>query len=502
MHISEIRNFASGNDENTLMIILILRILEKLFIIYFMLYLLIDVGLFFYSFVVFRRRQRLATGDYDWNKHPVSVIVPAYNEEVSIAYCAEMLLSLDYPSYELIIVNDGSVDRTMEKLKENFALKQSQTRQATPLVTSFVREVYTDEYRPLTVIDKANGGKADSLNAGINYARGHYFCTIDADSLLDNQALKSVVRPFIEDSRTMVSGGQLAASNDVELKDNVVVSSKIPKNIWVLWQIIEYIKSFMVSRIGLSKINALLLMSGAFSMYRYDELLNIGGFLSSQNRHPYIKKHIGIGKSTVCEDMEIVVSLFKYRHESGKKAKARFIPGPVCWTEVPGKGKNLFKQRVRWHQGLIESLNIHRSMVFEPRYGATGLIGMPYYLVFEMMAPVMKVLAILFIIVAAWVNMLNMQWVVLMIVGIILLTAIITSGITAIVEYWSLSQSQTNRNALRYKNFKDWLILIFAGILGEFTYSFYKLVAQLKGFAQFFSNKSQWQKFERKGIKT
>lgn len=482
------------------MIYFIVRIIEKLFILYFVLYLLIDIGLFLYSFVIFRRRQNLPSNDYNWTQHPVSIIVPAYNEEVSIAYCAEMLLRLDYPDYELIIVNDGSSDNTLEKLLNEFSLELQAEKDAQTFNTSKIRKVYKHWNLKLTVIDKVNGGKADSLNAGINYATGRYVCTIDADSLLDNQALKSVVRPFIEDSRTMVSGGQLAASNDVTLQNNQVVSSRMPKNIWVLWQILEYIKSFMVSRIGLSKINALLLMSGAFSMFRRDELVKIGGFLSAQNRHSYINKYIGTGKQTVCEDIEIVVRLFKYRYENKQKAKTRFIPGPVCWTEVPEKGKNLFKQRARWHQGLIESLQIHRSMIFEPRYGATGLLGMPYYLIFEMMAPVMKVLAMIFIVVAGLMNILNLQWVILMLMSIILLTAIITSGITAIVEYWSLAQSVTNRDALRYKTFKDWVVLIFTGILGEFTYSFYKLLAQHKGFANVLGKKSEWKKFERKGI--
>lgn len=485
------------------MIYFILRILEKLFIVYFVLYLLIDIGLFFYSFSVFRKRKNPTKKDYNWNQHPVSIIVPAYNEEVSIAHCANMLLRLDYPNYELIIVNDGSSDNTLEKLLNEFPLEEQQVEKDTQtLNTSNICKIYTHSDLKLIVIDKVNGGKADSLNAGINYATGLYVCTIDADSLLDNQALKSVVRPFVEDSRTMVSGGQLAASNDVTLQNNQVVSSKMPRNIWVLWQIIEYIKSFMVSRIGLSKINALLLMSGAFSMFRRDELLKVGGFLSAQNNHPYIKKHIGTGKQTVCEDMEIVLRLFKYRHDSKQKAKTKFIPGPVCWTELPEKGKNLFKQRARWHQGLIESLYIHRSMIFEPRYGATGLLGMPYYLIFEMISPIIKVLAIVFIILAGMLDMLNLQWVLLMLVSIILLTAIITSVITAIIEYWSLSQSATNRDALRYKTFKDWLMLIFAGILGEFSYSFYKLFAQLNGFVNVIRKKSDWKKFERKGIKS
>ncbi|NCD41190.1 MAG: glycosyltransferase family 2 protein [Bacteroidia bacterium] len=483
------------------MLYTILRIIEKLLALYFILYLIIDIGLFLYAFIVFRRGQKKPSKDYNWEQHPVSVLVPAYNEEVSIAYCTDMLMRLDYPNYELIIINDGSSDATMEKLIQRFSLKPKEGNPVQALTTSKIRSIYQHPVLKLMVIDKENGGKADALNAGINYATGRYICTIDADSLLDNQALKSVVRPFIEDPRTMVSGGQLAASNDVKLVNNQVVSSKMPKNIWVLWQILEYIKSFMVSRLGLSKINALLLMSGAFSMFRHDEILQVGGFLSAQNRHPYIKAHVGTGKQTVCEDMEIVVRLFKYRYDKKQKAKTQFIPGPVCWTEVPEKGKNLFKQRARWHQGLIESLYIHRTMLFEPRYGATGLLGMPYYLLFEMIAPVIKVLAIIFLFVAGSMHLLNMQWVLLMLVSVILLTAIITSVITAIVEYWSLTQAKTNRDALRYKTFKDWLLLISAGILGEFSYAFYKMFAQLKGFIYVIGKKNEWKKFERKGIK-
>ncbi|MGM0565852.1 MAG: glycosyltransferase family 2 protein [Bacteroidota bacterium] len=480
---------------------LLLRIIEKLFIIYFVLYLLIDIGLFLYSFIAFRRKRAIPkTKTPDWKNHPVTIIVPAYNEEVSISYCARMLLQLDYPTYELIIVNDGSSDTTLAKLKETFSLKEIEKKQQNPLTTENIRSVYRNEEGSLTIIDKENGGKADSLNAGINYANGKYICTIDADSILESQALKSVVRPFFEDSRTMITGGQLAASNEVVLENNRVVSSKIPKNIWVLWQIIEYIKSFMVSRVGLSRINALLLMSGAFSMFRYDDLINIGGFLSKQNNHPYVARHVGLGRQTVCEDLEVVVRLFKYRRDNNKKAKIFFLPEPVCWTEVPEKGRNLFNQRARWHQGLVETLSIHRSMIFEPRYGSTGLIGLPYYFIFEMLAPLMKILAILFLIVSAVLDILNVQWILLILVGVILLTAIITSGITAVVEYWSLSKSETNRNALRYKNFADWSTLILTSIMGEFSYSFYKMTAQMKGLLDFIRKKNDWKKFERKGI--
>ncbi|MFO8054953.1 MAG: glycosyltransferase [Bacteroidales bacterium] len=489
--------------------IFILRIIEKLLIVYFVFYLLVDIILFLYAFIVFlskprgdaRSVQSLVAED-ELQKHRVTVIVPAYNEAVSVNHCAEMLLHLDYPAFEVIVVNDGSSDNTLEALLEHFSFRPvSFPSDPLPLNTAAVRHIYQAEDFPLTVIDKENGGKADAINAGINFAGGRYVCTIDADSMLDEQALKKVVQPFIMDPRTIVAGGQLAPSNDMVLRNNRVVSAKTPGNIWVLWQIIEYIKSFMVSRLSLSRVNALLIMSGAFSMFRHEELLEAGGFLSRHNEHPYIVKTIGRGKQTVCEDMEIVVRLFKYRHEQKEKAKAVFLPGPVCWTEVPEKGNDLFKQRERWHRGLIESLLMHREMIFEPKYKATGLIGMPYYVFLEMLAPLVKLFAIAFVIVAAWIQMLNMKWVLLLVIGIMLLTAIISGGITAIVEYWSRDQSDTNRETLRYKNFKEWSILILAAIAGEFSYSFFKFAAQLKGFRNVILKKTAWKKFERKGMK-
>jgi cellulose synthase/poly-beta-1,6-N-acetylglucosamine synthase-like glycosyltransferase len=480
---------------------LILRIIEKVLVIYFSLYLLIDLGLFFYALLIFSaRKKRYSEKKADYEQHFISLLVPAYNEGVSIVSCLKMLLQIEYPAFEVVVINDGSKDHTMEVLLENFELKEVREGPSARLTTEKVKKIYQDEKRPLKVIDKENGGKADGINAGINYARGSYICTIDADSILDPHSLTEVVTPFITDSRTMVSGGQLAASNGLSLQGNRVVSAKTPSNIWVIWQIIEYIKSFMISRIGLSRINALLIMSGAFSLYRKDELLAVGGFLTRRNAHPYIIKSIGEGHHTVCEDMEIVIRLSRYRRDRKKAGKAVFLPRPVCWTEVPDNGRNLFRQRSRWHQGLAESLYLHRKIILEPSMGMTGLVGLPYYFFFEMMAPIVKVFSLGFILLSAFLGTINTQWVLLLLISVILLTAIIMSLITAMVEYWSYRQSSTNRDALRYKSFRDWIWFIFAGILGEFSYSFYKIVAQLSGFVSFFRGKSDWKKFERKGL--
>ena len=484
------------------MLILVLRIIEKLLIIYFSAYFLIDIVLYIYSILNFRKRTKTNTENIDYNRYSISVIVPAYNEEVSIVSCIKMLLEIDYKDFEVIVVNDGSKDETMKLLIDNFDLEKKEFSSDNYLKTKKIKNFFFDKNKKLIAIDKENGGKADSINTGINFSTKKYICTIDADSILDSQALRKVIEPFISNPNTFVSGGQLAASNDVVIKHNKVVSSRMPRNIWVLWQIIEYIKSFMISRIGLSRINALLIMSGAFSVYKKADLRNVGGFLTEHNDHPYLEKTIGVGHKTICEDMEIVVRLWRYFIEKKKKAKAVFLAQPVCWTEMPDNAKNLFKQRSRWQIGLAETLKIHRTLAFEPKYGTIGLIAYPYYFLFELLSPVIKIFTLIFIVFAAFAGTINFAWVMLLIVSITLTTAIIMSSLTVVIENWSQKHFAANRDALRYKNFANWLWLLFVGIISDFSYAFFRLYSQFVGIIKFLQKKSEWNKFERKGVKT
>ena len=481
-----------------------LRIIEKLFIIYFTLYLLIDIILYLYALFYFfvRGKKKRTKPQYDYSQHPISIIVPAYNEEVSIITCIENLMDLDYPDYQVILVNDGSTDKTVQKIIKHFEVEELNVETKNNLlVTKKILSAYRLKgRRNLLILDKENGGKADAINAGINFSSGKYICTIDADSVLDPDALKEVVRPFIENPDAIVAGGQLAVANDVTIVNNRVQSARVPKNIWVQWQINEYIKSFMISRIGLSKVNSLLIMSGAFALFKKNDLMEVGGFLTKINDSPYILQNLGKGKQTVCEDMEIVVRLWKYKKDKKLKAKAVFVPEAVLWTEVPDNAGSLFRQRSRWHQGLAETLSIYSKAILEPKYGITGMLALPYYFFFELLSPLMKVLSFIFIFIAGYYGVFNTKWVILLLASILLTTAIIMSSITLILEYWSEKHTETTRNALRYKNFKDWLWLLITGILSEFTYSFFKITAQLDGLINFFRKRQDWRKFERKGI--
>ena len=480
----------------------VVRVLEKLIVLYFAAYFLIDIFLFVYALIIHKKNQNKKNKEYNYTDFSISIIVPAYNEEISIVDCIKMLSKVDYENFEIIVVNDGSKDHTLQKMKKHFSFKEVEFNFVSEIKTNTIKKVYRNLDNRIILIDKENGGKADSVNAGINYSTKKYICTIDADSILDDQALKKVVQPMIDNKYNFVTGGFLATSNDLIINDNKVVNYKMPKNIWVLWQVVEYIKSFMIARISLSKMDMLLIMSGAFSLFKKKDLLAIGGFLSSFNSHSYILKTLGSVKKTVCEDMEVVIRLWRYYKENKIKGKATFLPDPVCWTEVPDNAKNLFKQRARWHQGLGESLKLHRSIMFEPKYGTIGLLAMPYYFIFEFLSPLTKLFSLIFLIILSVLKVINGEWMLLLFISVLLITTIIMSVITVILESKSKITSSVNRKTLRYNSFKDWIWLLFTSILGSFSYEFFKMAAQFKGMLNILQHKNEWNKFERKGIQT
>jgi cellulose synthase/poly-beta-1,6-N-acetylglucosamine synthase-like glycosyltransferase len=436
--------------------------------------------------------------DEKFENFPVSIIVPAFNEDVTILHSVKMLLALDYPNYEVIVVNDGSSDNTLNVLLDNYDLIEFDNPNENLIHTKKVKKMYKSER--LIVIDKENGGKADSINVGINFSKKKLICTIDADSILDEKALKQTVQPMLDDENVFVSGGQLAVANGIEIKDNKIIKSTLPKNIWVQWQIIEYLKSFLIARYSMSKINSIMIMSGAFSVYKRVDLMIVGGFLTKTNNSDFICKIGGNGSQTICEDMEVVVRLWRYFFENGLKAKAVFLPHPICWTEVPDNPKFLLKQRNRWHRGLAETLKIHRTMLFEPKYQMVGLFAFPYYVFFELFSPIIKIFTILFLITAAILGLFNQTWILLTIIFTTLTSAIITSLATVYIEQWTIKHKLTSYNALRYKTGKDWITLLFVSILGDFIYAPFRIFAQILGLKDFINKKNEWYKFSRNGF--
>ncbi len=306
---------------------------------------------------------------------PVSILVPAFNEERSIVASLRSLLTSQFVEYEIVVINDGSTDRTMAELTEAFGLVKVGRVPRSNIATQLVRGVYTSPLEPrVVVIDKDNGGKADALNAGINHAIYPLFCAIDADTMLDAGALPRLVWEFQAAPETVAVGGIVRIVNGSQLEDGRLLKVRTPRNLLANLQIIEYLRAFLGGRIGWSKSGMLLIISGAFGLFRRDVCVEVGGY----------------DPTTVGEDAELVLRLHRHQRDQGKPCRITFFPDPICWTECPEDLRTLVRQRDRWQRGLIEMIARHKEMLFRPRYGRIGCLAMPYFILFELLGPTIE----------------------------------------------------------------------------------------------------------------
>jgi cellulose synthase/poly-beta-1,6-N-acetylglucosamine synthase-like glycosyltransferase len=315
---------------------------------------------------------------------PVSILVPAYNESATIAASLRSLLQLHYLDYEIVVVNDGSRDDTLEVLKREFGLVACNAAWRRQLETKLVRGVYQSPRFPrLRVIDKENGGKADALNSGINFCIYPLFCAVDADSILQRDSLGKVVRPFLEDPLCIAAGGTVRIANGCEVKGGFLTRVGLPGKLLPLLQIVEYLRAFLFGRLGWEPLNGLLIISGAFGLFRRDVVVSVGGYRTD----------------TMGEDMELVMRLHRTLRHEDKPYRIHFLADPICWTEAPEDLKTLRSQRVRWQRGLSESLSLNWPLLFDRKGGAPGWLAFPFMLLFEWMGPVAELIGIVFMIV-------------------------------------------------------------------------------------------------------
>jgi cellulose synthase/poly-beta-1,6-N-acetylglucosamine synthase-like glycosyltransferase len=318
----------------------------------------------------------------------VSVLVPAFDEEAVIVESVRALLALHYPKHEVVVINDGSSDSTLARLKDAFDLAPVRVALRDALPTAAVRGTHVSRTHPnLLVVDKVNGGRSDALNVGVNAARHPYVCVIDADSLLEPDALLKVSKPILDDPDVhAATGGTIRVANGSRVDHGRVVDVRLPASRLATIQVLEYFRSFLVARVGWSRLNALGIISGAFGLFHRSLVEAVGGYWTE----------------TVGEDFELTLRLHRYLRERGEPYRIAFISDPVCWTEVPEQLATLGRQRRRWQRGLWEGLHRHMRMLANPRYGTMGLVAMPYYLVFEFMSPLF-VLAGVFVTILWWV---------------------------------------------------------------------------------------------------
>lgn len=305
---------------------------------------------------------------------PISIIVPAYNEEKTIISSVENLLTLTFPEYEIIVVNDGSADETLQLMISTFEMVEVDRPLSLKLAHKPIRAQYVSLRHPnLSLIDKENGGKSDALNVGINASRYPLFCSMDADSLLEGDALTRASKLFVEDREVIATGGIIRVLNGCAVSGGKITSVKAPRRIIECFQSVEYVRGFLTGRTSWNFFNSLLIISGAFGVFRKDVVMAVGGY----------RKSVG-------EDMDLVVRLHRHCCKEKIAYKIHFVPDPVCWTQVPTDYRSLLKQRNRWHRGLIDSLRHSRGMIFNPRYGKVGLVGIPYFILIEALGPAIE----------------------------------------------------------------------------------------------------------------
>lgn len=323
---------------------------------------------------------------------PISVLIPAYNEETTIAATVHSILQLTYSEFEVLVINDGSKDNTLQVLQDEFALLPVPEAYRVQIPTQTVRGIYRSmRYPNLRVIDKANGGKADSLNAGINASRYPLFCGVDADSILQRDSLQLVVQPFLRSPIMVATGGTIRAANGCDVRGGYLNHVDLPTNPWALLQVVEYLRAFLFGRLGWSSVNGMLIISGAFGLFKKSTVIEVGGYRTN----------------TIGEDMELVVRIHHRLREQGKPYRIEFVPDPVCWTEVPEDGKTLKNQRVRWQRGLSESLSLHWGLMFSRHGGWPGWVAFPYMVLFEWLGPVVELGGYVWTVYAYWAGMIS-----------------------------------------------------------------------------------------------
>lgn len=319
---------------------------------------------------------------------PISVVVPAYNESASIVTSVKAMLQLEYPDFELVVVNDGSSDNTLETLINEFSMHRFPEAYRARVPCATVHGIYRSmRFRNLRVIDKENGGsKADAVNAGINACRYPIVCVVDADSVLQPDSLRRVIKPFLEDPTTVAVGGTVRIANGCTIRRGFLEKVALPSNFLPLVQVVEYLRAFLFGRMGWSPINALLIISGAFGVFHKETLVEVGGY----------------NPEAVGEDMELILRMHRLMKKKRRPYRITFLPDPVCWTDAPANLHDLKGQRVRWQHGLGQALFLNRSLIFNPRGGAVSWVAIPFYLVFELFGPIIEIAGYIFIIACAF----------------------------------------------------------------------------------------------------
>lgn len=407
---------------------------------------------------------------------PIAILSPAFNEELTIIESVRSMLSLEYPSFEIIVINDGSSDRTLERLKEAFDLVPTHRAFSQATEHAPIRCIYKSTHQSrLIVIDKENGGKSDALNAGINVSRAPIFCSMDADSILEPDALLRAVGPFVDDpTRVIAVGGTVRLANGCKIENGRLVEVGIPRNPLALLQVVEYLRAFLMARLAWSKLGAITIISGTFGLFKRRSVITVGGY----------------SKNTVGEDMELVIKLHRHFQNEGKPYRIAYVPEPVCWTEAPESLKVLSRQRSRWHRGSLETFFQHKDMFLNPKYGRVGVLGFGNIFFVDILGPFAEILGYILIPLLYFAGLLSHEYL------FAFLAVSFTFGVAVSVGSLALEEIELKR----IPRTRDLILLTIMAILENFGYRQLSNVWRMMGTLQFIRRKKGWGEMTRVGF--
>lgn len=409
----------------------------------------------------------------------VSLLAPAYNEGMTIEENVKSLLGIKYNNFEVIVINDGSKDDSIEILSKAFELVATTEVYDPKIPTKNVKTIYKSTnpvYSNLIVIDKENGGKADALNTGINVASNPYVVCIDVDCIMDKDVLLKLAKPFLEysDKRIIATGGVVRIANSCEIKSGKLVQVFAPENWLARIQVLEYLRAFILGRMAWSQMDGLLLISGAFGMFDKEIVIASGGY----------------NTKTVGEDMELVVRMRRYMIENKQEYRIQYIPDPLCWTEAPESFEILRKQRSRWTRGTIETLWIHRKMLFNPKYKTLGMLSFPYWFLYEFLAPIVEATGILITVLFVCLGILKWSFFVWLIL-LVYTFAVMFSFVALYAEESTFK---------RYQTYKDLFKLVFVAFIEPIYFHPFTVYAALRGNYEKLKGSHGWGDMTRKGF--
>ncbi len=408
---------------------------------------------------------------------PITILVPAYNEQKTIEASVTAILALHYRNYEVVVVNDGSKDGTLEALRHAFDLYEIPRTYPETISTKPLRALYRSRARTkLVVIDKENGGKADSLNAAINASRFPLVIAVDADTLIEPDALLRLTRPFLLGRRVAAVGGTVRVANGCVVKHGQVMDARVPRRLLPGIQVVEYLRAFLFGRLGWNRLGGNLIISGAFGLFRKDHLLAVGGY----------------DATSIVEDLDLVVRLHRYLRSHKIRYEIPFIPDPVAWTEVPESLRVLARQRGRWQRGLVAAMWQYRGMLFNPRYGRVGLIAVPFYALGEMLAPLVEVFGYVIIVAGLIAGVVN--------VSFALLFILVAWGYGMLLSLWAVVLEEVSFH--RYRRLGDLVRLVLFATLENFGYHQCGVWWRLGAFFTPRGRKHVWGEMTRRGFET